>query len=124
MLVPTATFPSPNVSARSANDGPKVVAVLACSPVLGSSLNTNPPEDVPSGPDETSSEVAREMADAAAGEPVGVINCSSVWRKVKFGLTLVNPVGACAKTGALRTSQRTANANTDRFIAISTAHRR
>ena len=37
-LTPSLIPPSPDVNARSANEGPNVVAVRTCSPVLGSSL--------------------------------------------------------------------------------------
>src|SRR4051794_9013342 len=57
-VTPTLTLPSPEVRARSANDGPNVVAVRTCSPVAGSSLKTNPPDDVPNGVVATSSAVA------------------------------------------------------------------
>src|SRR5262245_18258118 len=112
MLTAALTLPSPDVSARSANDGPNVVAVRACSPVLGSSLNTNPPDDVPSGPDVTSSDVASEMAEAAAGDPVGPISWNSVSRSVRFGVTVV----ACANTDAGRASANSVNTTTRRFM--------
>src|SRR5262245_52752207 len=48
-VAPTLTWPSPDVNARSVNDGPNVVAVRARRPVVGSNLKTKPPEDVPNG---------------------------------------------------------------------------
>ena len=77
-LTPTLTLPSPEVIALSANDGPNVVAVRTWSPVLGSSLKTKPPDDVPNGVVATSSAVARPIASPTALLPTGLVNCVSV----------------------------------------------
>ena len=79
------TFPSPDVSALSANDGPNVVAVRTRSPVAGSSLNAKPAEEVPNGVVATSSAVAKLIASPAAGLAIGAVSGISVSESDRSG---------------------------------------
>src|SRR5579859_6977988 len=64
---PILTCPSPDVRARSVNDGPNVVVVRASRPVEGSSLKMNPPDDVASGWVAISVVVVRAIASPTPG---------------------------------------------------------
>src|SRR6185503_9387107 len=104
-LTPTLTLPSPAVNARSANDGPKVVAVRTWSPVVGSSLNTNPPDEVLNGVVPTSRPSPSAMA-SPAGTPAVWVNTEIVWRRLRPSVvvTFSGGTAGCAATGVLHAS--------------------
>ena len=92
-LTPTATVPSPDVSALSAKDGPNVVAVRTCSPVLRIQLDRrNSLDDAPRGAVPTSNWVARPSALPTFGAPAGVVIWVMVPPTVDSGTVVVTPL--------------------------------
>ena len=90
-LTPTLTPPSPVVNARSANDGPNVVAVRTCSPVLGSSLMVNPLEEAASGIVPTSRMVSKFRASPVCGAATGLTIPDTVPAIVSSPVVVVVP---------------------------------
>ena len=116
-LAPMLTCPSPEVNARSANEGPNVVAVRASRPVEGSSLKTKPPLDVPKGVVAISSAVASPIASAAGREPSGPTNSPSVPASVNPSTSVI----FCADAGVQKASVSAAIATvtcTRRLVVI------
>ena len=94
------TCPSPAVIARSVNDGPNVLVTRARRPVAGSSLNTNPPDEVPNGEVATSSAVVSPIDWPICLAPSGLASWTSV-------CSIVSPstvVTFCAHTGEAQAS--------------------
>src|SRR5215831_18270908 len=85
------SLPSPDVSARSANAGPNVVAARTSRPVLGSSLIRKPPVDAPYGVVAIPSCAARARASPTCAVPTGVTIWLSVLAIVVVSTVVVTP---------------------------------
>src|SRR5262249_25662626 len=88
---PTLSLPSPEVRARSANAGPKVVAARTSRPVLGSSLIRKPPEAAPYGVVAMPSCAASARASPTCVGPTGPTTWLSVLAIVVVSTVVVVP---------------------------------
>src|SRR6266542_6314729 len=68
-VTPKLKLPLPDVSARSANVGPKLRLAGRKSPSAGSPSNTKPPEEEPSGND--ASEATSALLNCEVNEKIG-----------------------------------------------------